>query len=398
MLTHIKKCGIILFIQRFYVFKMEENMDLVIGVSRYILPLITLIILIKCMLSLLFGHPKEKTYGYIIDKLDGERYPLNMWETSIGRSNSCDVVIGYDTVSRFQAVISRRIDGWYIYDLLSKSGILVNGEKIDKKAMISGGDVLTFGNAQYRFEIADDPVQLVGKRKGKVKNQKQPIAYAERSVQNSQVSPPAASQTARPVQKTPPQSSQANLYYDGEKGTYNLDGYDLSQPDGTTYSTNYYDDEHRPTLHFEKKAESVFTQMPSEGENKDVYSNRIDRNHEGKEVIVTPNRSSESERKYTIRRPTLYNRTTGETFVLSGNRVVIGRGRGADIELSSPSVSRKHAMLVLYEDGWAIEDCGSASGTYLSGNRVTEPQLLFDGDVINIGSETLYYSCKNGVN
>ena len=77
---------------------------------------------------------------------------------------------------------------------------------------------------------------------------------------------------------------------------------------------------------------------------------------------------------------------------------MIGRGRGADIELSSPSVSRKHAMLVLYEDGWAIEDCGSASGTYLSGNRVTEPQLLFDGDVINIGSETLYYSCKNGVN
>ena len=182
-------------------------MDLVIGISRYLLPFLTFVILIKCMLSLLFGHPKEKTYGYIIDAVDSERYPLNMWETSIGRSNSCDIVIGYDTVSRFQAVISRRIDGWYIYDLLSKSGILVNGEKIDKKAMISGGDTLTFGNAQYRFEIADDPVQLVGKKKGKLKNQKPPISYAERP----------APQIQRPVQKTPPQGAEANLYFDGEK-------------------------------------------------------------------------------------------------------------------------------------------------------------------------------------
>ena len=144
-------------------------MNLVIGISRYILPFLTLLILIKCMLSLLLGHPKEKTYGYITDLADGERYPLNMWETSVGRSNSCDVVIGYDTVSRFQAVISRRIDGWYIYDLLSKSGILVNGKKVEKKAMISGGDRLTFGGAVFSFEIADDPVSLVGKRKGRRK-------------------------------------------------------------------------------------------------------------------------------------------------------------------------------------------------------------------------------------
>lgn len=392
----MKKCGIISenSFSNIFISKTEENMELVIGASRYIFPLITLIILIKCMLSLLFGHPKEKTYGYIIDAVDGERYPLNMWETSIGRSNSCDVVIGYDTVSRFQAVISRRIDGWYIYDLLSKSGILVNGEKIEKKAMISGGDTLTFGNVQYRFEIADDPVQLVGKKKGKIKNQKPPITYAERPAQASSPSAPTA---ARPPRKTPPQGSQADLYFDSEKGTYNLDGFDLSKNAGATYSTNYYDDEHRPTLHFEKKKDSIFTQMQPENGSKDVFSNRADRKSEGSEVIVTPNRS-EGERRYTIRRPSLFNRSTGETFVLSGNRVVIGRGRGADIQLSSPTVSRKHAVLVLYEDGWAIEDCGSSAGTYLSGNKVTEPQLLFDGDVITLGDEKLYYTYKNGVN
>lgn len=364
-------------------------MELVIGISRYLLPFLTFVILIKCMLSLLFGHPKEKTYGYIIDSLDGERYPLNMWETSIGRSNSCDIIIGYDTVSRFQAVISRRIDGWYIYDLLSKSGIFVNGKKIEKKAMISGGDTLTFGNASYRFEIADDPVQLVGKKKGKPKVQKQPVSNAERSAQKVQ----------RPVQKTPPQGRQTDFYYNAENGAYNIDGYDIPAQKETTYGTEYYDDEHRPTLHFEKKNESIFTQMPSEKEKKDVYSNRVDKSFEGSQFVNTLNRTAETgEKRFTILRPTLYNRATGETFVLSGNRVVIGRGRGADIELSSPTVSRKHAMLVLYEDGWAITDCGSVPGTYLSGNKVTEPQLLFDGDVITLGEEKLYYSCKKGVN
>ena len=119
-------------------------MSVVIGISRYLLPLLTVLILTKCVLALLLGHPKDKIYGYIIDMIDGERYPLNMWETSIGRSNSCDIVVGYDTVSRFHAVISRRIDGWYIYDLLSKSGIEINGKKADKKATVRNGDILTF--------------------------------------------------------------------------------------------------------------------------------------------------------------------------------------------------------------------------------------------------------------
>lgn len=396
-------------------------MGIVIGISRYILPVITLVILIKCMLSLLLGHPKEKTYGYIIDALDGERYELNMWETSIGRSNSCDIVIGYDTVSRFQAVISRRLDGWYIYDLLSKAGIYVNGEKIEKKAMISGGDVLTFGNAQYRFEIADDPVQKVGKKKN-IKNEKQPLGYADRAnvrpqtqngeavrpirVPNNPTNPATAAfggaapvgtqpPVQPPVTQQPPTAQtaqqpqqQANAPRDGRDEFYTTN-YGYPQSEGT-FSSYYYDDENRPSLHFEKKNESIFTQMPSEKvSSNDVYSNRTE-NEEPEPVV--------SERRYRAKRPTIFNKATGEAFVLSGNQVSIGRARSCDIQLDSPSVSKKHAMLVLYEDGWAIEDCGSYSGTFLSGNRVTEPQLLFDGDVIVLGDEKLYYACDAGSN
>ena len=102
-------------------------MGLIISISRIVLPILTVIIVTKCMLSLLLGHPSEKIYGYIVDMVDGERHALGMWETSIGRSNLCDIVLGYNSVSRAHAVISRRIDGWYIFDLVSKAGIQING-------------------------------------------------------------------------------------------------------------------------------------------------------------------------------------------------------------------------------------------------------------------------------
>ena len=81
-------------------------MDVVISISRYLLPFLALVILAKCLITLLLGHPQEKTYGYLIDQVDGQRYALNMWETSIGRSKHCDLVIGYETISRSHAVIS----------------------------------------------------------------------------------------------------------------------------------------------------------------------------------------------------------------------------------------------------------------------------------------------------
>lgn len=350
-------------------------MGIVIGISRFILPLITLVILIKCMLSLLLGHPREKTYGYIVDTLDGERYALNMWETSIGRSNSCDVVIGYDTVSRFQAVISRRIDGWYIYDLLSKSGILVNGEKIDKKATISGGDMLTFGNAQYRFEIADDPVQLVGKKKRSRKSTAVPGTPLKREAAPSpQQQTPAA---AAPTQSAPP------IYRNGN---------------APSAAGNYYDEENRPALHFEKTSSSSY-EASSFGEaqmsGNEVYSNRVTPEFEGEQSVAAPVGKSGG---FSVQSPTVFNLSTGDAYVLSGNEVSIGRGSGCDIRLSSPTVSRKHALLVLYEDGWAIEDCGSAAGTFLAGSRVTSPQLLFNGDIITIGDERLCYSSKVKIN
>ncbi len=326
-------------------------MGIIIAISRYLLPALTLIILIKCMMPLILGHPKEKVYGYIIDLSSGESHPLGMWETSIGRSNSCDIVIGYDTVSRFQAVISRRVDGWYIYDLLSKSGILVNGEKIEKKQTVKSGDVLTFGIMQYRFVVSDDPIIKVGKKKNKKKQ-------TERAAQ-----PP------QPINQSPVQHSD-------------FDGRYIFEKDNQGCEVPLFDDDETFNLKFRER--------PSQNSYRgSIYSSK------DSVVIETPQaREEQAFYSYDRARPSVINPETGEIFALFGNHISIGRNRTNDIVLSSPSVSRHHADIVLYEDGWAIVDSNSAAGTCLNSVRINEPQLLFDGDVIGISDERLRFTTR----
>ncbi|MBR5437558.1 MAG: FHA domain-containing protein [Clostridia bacterium] len=292
-------------------------MHFITAASRVILPAITLIIIIKCILSLWLGHPKEKTYGYIIDMLSGERYALNMWETSIGRGATCDITLSYDNVARTHAVFTRRIDGWYIHNInyvrrkksegaaasrKGASGIIkINGTRVEEKATVSDGDIITLGNVRLRFEVADDPVQKVGRRKKK-KDGKAPA----------------------PV-----------------------------QPHATVYDID--------------RQNSIYEEN-------------------GSYTVETPSARSTS-RKYS--QPKIVNRDTGEAFILCGNEVSIGKSR-CDIKLTSRQAAKKHALLILYEDGWAVKDC-SGKGTYLNGNIITSPQLLFSGDVIAIGDERLFY-------
>ena len=126
-------------------------MQFIIEYSRYILPCLAVLVLLGCCSSLFSKRPKTSTVAFLVNATSGEAVPLNYWETSIGRSNSCDIVLGYATVSRFHAVVSRRKDHWVISDTGSKTGILVNGNKVNKKSEINDGDTITFGNVSYYF-------------------------------------------------------------------------------------------------------------------------------------------------------------------------------------------------------------------------------------------------------
>jgi DNA-binding winged helix-turn-helix (wHTH) protein len=75
---------------------------------------------------------------------------------------------------------------------------------------------------------------------------------------------------------------------------------------------------------------------------------------------------------------------------------LIGRDPEVTITLKSPSVSRRHAKLVVASDVTTLEDLGSKNGTYLRGQAVTSATPLADGDRIRVGSFELTFRALTG--
>ena len=80
----------------------------------------------------------------------------------------------------------------------------------------------------------------------------------------------------------------------------------------------------------------------------------------------------------------------GPPIVLAGGESIIGR-EGAAVVLDSPTVSRRHARLVVDGSHATIEDLGSKNGTFLNNESVTSPRPLKDGDQIRVGSFLLTF-------
>ena len=77
---------------------------------------------------------------------------------------------------------------------------------------------------------------------------------------------------------------------------------------------------------------------------------------------------------------------SGEVASLRGEVTTVGRGRGVDIRLDDPSVSRLHAELVRRGPYVYVVDLGlSRNGTRVNGRPVAR-RVLDDGDVLSFGA------------
>ena len=120
-------------------------------VFRVISIILAVLIVCRCIRSLLQDRIEPETWAYL-DLSTGERLPVRHWENVIGRARSSDIIIGLPTVSRSHSALIRGEDGgWQITDLGSKSGTLLNGSPVVRKAPVVGGDVLTIGGVEAVF-------------------------------------------------------------------------------------------------------------------------------------------------------------------------------------------------------------------------------------------------------
>jgi DNA-binding winged helix-turn-helix (wHTH) protein len=81
----------------------------------------------------------------------------------------------------------------------------------------------------------------------------------------------------------------------------------------------------------------------------------------------------------------------GEEQPLGDGEHVIGREPDVSITLPSPSVSRRHARIVIGADVATIEDLGSKNGTFVRGESITSVIALADGDRIRVGGFELTF-------
>ncbi|MEK6256115.1 MAG: FHA domain-containing protein [Chloroflexota bacterium] len=65
-------------------------------------------------------------------------------------------------------------------------------------------------------------------------------------------------------------------------------------------------------------------------------------------------------------------------------QIYIGRDDDCDIVVADRQVSRKHIRLEVSKDGVYLHDLGSKNGTHYNGNRISEVQLLSDGDIVQV--------------
>ena len=122
-----------------------------IGFLRYAVPVLTLLLLLRCILPLLTFRREPEIWAWL-NMADGTQIPVTHWESVLGRSKSSDVTIDVPTVSRNHAVLTRYDDGsWTISDADSKDGTYVNGKKVQICAL-KPKDKISIGGVEMMLQ------------------------------------------------------------------------------------------------------------------------------------------------------------------------------------------------------------------------------------------------------
>ena len=78
------------------------------------------------------------------------------------------------------------------------------------------------------------------------------------------------------------------------------------------------------------------------------------------------------------------------SVTVPGSSMRIGRSLSAELRFEDPTVSRRHAVLLVEDDGVRVLDDRSLNGVFVNGERV-EWSTLSDGDEILIGRHELRF-------
>ena len=102
------------------------------------------------VLQQVFGEPPLPSFSVLDDV------------TTIGRHEDCNVVVPSPAVSRFHARITCEDNRFFVEDLGSRNGTLVNGQRVRERTLLNDGDQVEFSTLPYTFVTQDSLSEASG--------------------------------------------------------------------------------------------------------------------------------------------------------------------------------------------------------------------------------------------
>ena len=129
----------------------DQLLPVLAQVARFLLPILALVVLVRCVRSMLSGRADPETWGYLVTP-QGKVHPLQHWECIIGRSKSADVTLPYEDVASVHAVLTRTDKGdWRVQDLSRGGGVFLNGKKVTEPEQLVDGDIIRCTKHMVKF-------------------------------------------------------------------------------------------------------------------------------------------------------------------------------------------------------------------------------------------------------
>ena len=100
------------------------------------------------------ARDRDGVYGFLYDpRFPDQRRYIYEGDLTIGASDKNDVVVDKPAVSWNHALLVSRNDRILIQDSASTNGTFVNGMRVTRPRELKHGDLIRFGNVEYRLWI-----------------------------------------------------------------------------------------------------------------------------------------------------------------------------------------------------------------------------------------------------
>ena len=246
----------------------------------------------------------------------------------LGRHPQNDIVLDDRTLSRFHARIEKRDNGYVVVDLGAQNGVHLNGDRIDKEALLATGDRIDLGRYTAVFQ--------------------------ERTRPRSAPRPaPLPASTPTPVRPFPGVGKAPSPKVNGKAPEPAFEDMDLDIEDDLDGDlAGEFDDDH-------------------------PHTNKGATSHDFNEA---------SQVEYMPPQPTLvllFNGMEVSRHPYADPELVVGRSKQCDVVISLLGLSRRHSRIFATDEGIAVEDLGSQNGTWVNNERIDGLRVLRHGDLIN---------------